>query len=147
MTAQLSLIDVTRPTATSEKRRALRQVEHRHSAFLAAARALALLLARRDGYVTADTLRAECERRGLAPRSYLLRGAGRRAGARGVRVSAPTPRPPYFDFRHLHGRTVVVLVCPPAVVHDYRAPEHEPVGLPLGAGSTWCGLAAQGGGR
>jgi hypothetical protein len=58
-----------------------------------------------------------------------------------------TPNPPYFDFRHLHGRTVVVLVCPPAVVHDYAPAEHEPVGLPLGSGSTWCGLAAQGGGR
>jgi hypothetical protein len=52
-----------------------------------------------------------------------------------------------MNVREVHGKLTVVEVCEPAFAQDYRPPEHEPVGLPLGSGSTWCGPAAQGGGR
>jgi hypothetical protein len=52
-------------------------------------------------------------------------------------------KPTQLVIRRLHGRNVVVALYPPAVVHDYRAPEYEPVGLPLSPGGTWLSAEAQ----
>ena len=57
----------TAPTAESERRKGLERVTAAKADFIAAARAVALTVARRDGFVTADSLREECGRRGIGP--------------------------------------------------------------------------------
>lgn len=52
-------------------------------------------------------------------------------------------KPERFVIRRVRGRNVVVALYPPAVVHDYRAPEHEPAGLVLSPGGTWLSAEAQ----
>jgi len=46
-------------------------------------------------------------------------------------------KPDRFVIRRVRGINVVVALYPPAVAHDYRAPEHEPTGLVLSPGGTW----------
>jgi hypothetical protein len=75
-TVQPTLFELLEPeTAASAKRRGIAQTAKANAAFLAAARALAIETARREGSVTADTLRRECARRGLRPRGSNCWGA------------------------------------------------------------------------
>jgi len=52
-------------------------------------------------------------------------------------------KPTQLVIRRVRGRNVVVALYPPAVVHDYRAPEYEPAGLALSPGGTWLSAEVQ----